>query len=159
MVSPDYKLYAIYIYIYLEPKWPRFLKGPTQPPQFQGRNSNQKTGGPQVGDRGAARLASALEKNEDHFPQRFPAFRGGGVWQFTRENIPIASMGLVYLPTFTIGINHSCRWIYITWMVGDRKVPFFEGKAGWLVFLGVWSWWKFNSNGCFPGTSQAYSRG
>ena len=49
----------------------------TQPPQFQGRNSNQKTGGPQVGDRGAARLASALEKNEDQKRQRFPAFRGG----------------------------------------------------------------------------------
>ena len=25
---------------------------------------------------------------------------------------PIGSMGLVYSPTFTIKINHSCRWIY-----------------------------------------------
>ena len=25
---------------------------------------------------------------------------------------PIASMGLIYSPTFTIKISHSCRWIY-----------------------------------------------
>ena len=60
----------------------------TQPPQFQGRNSNQKTGGPQVGDRGAARLASALEKNEDHFRNDFRRFVGGGYGNLPGKTYP-----------------------------------------------------------------------
>ena len=31
---------------------------------------------------------------------------------------PIASMGLVYLPTFTININHSCIWVNMPYMDG-----------------------------------------
>ena len=33
------------------------------------------------------------------------------------------SMGLVYSPTFTIKINHSCREIYHTWILWDSNLP------------------------------------
>ena len=36
-------------------------------------------------------------------------------------DILVGSMGLVYLPTFTIKINHSCRCIYYTWILWDIK--------------------------------------
>ena len=74
-----------------------------------------------------------------------------------QDSNPIGSMGLVYLPTFTIKINHSCRWIYQThgllwecffssfeyihpknpehWKVARANTPF--RKTGWLnPFIG-----------------------
>ena len=83
--------------IQVELKWPLFLKGPN-PPKFWPKTKSNPL---QVGDRGAARLAHALEKNEDNLPlaETGVSLWGGMVW-LPGKHIPTASIGLVYLPAF-----------------------------------------------------------
>ncbi len=46
----------------------------------------------------------------------FVTWKSTNIWTIDEvvhiHSTPVGSMRLVYLPTFTIQINHSCRWIY-----------------------------------------------
>ena len=62
-----------------------------------------------------------------------------GIFVFVSNRVPIASMKLEYLHTFTLKINHSCRWIYHRWIVWGwfQFVPFFVFEDEiWLE----WEW-------------------
>ena len=43
------------------------------------------------------------------------------------REVPIGSMGLVYLPTFMVDFYGKCRQIYHTWMVWGWLINLFYG--------------------------------
>ena len=44
---------------------------------------------------------------------------GGNDGTGIRDFIPIASVGMVYLPTFKVDFNGKCRQLYHAWMLGE----------------------------------------
>ena len=102
-------MFGRHIYIYLEPKWPLFLK--VNPPK-QGRNSNQNKG-PHLGSRYIFILLSSIHSSN----------------RSSLENKPMTDPCMVYSPRFAWDV-YFCLWDQLS--IG--KYTFLPMDPSWEIY-------------------------